>query len=77
MGSFSEIAKEYGIYMDSCCEEIDLSKFEIGHASCIDKQHLERIGNYQLDIGRDKNQRAAYTVQNPPCFTERYRRRIQ
>lgn len=59
MGSFSEIAKEHGIYMDSCCEEIDLSKFGIAHAGCIDRRRLERIGNYQLDICRDKNQRAA------------------
>ena len=59
MGQFSETAKEYGIYIDTCAEEIDLSEFGIGCASCIDAHRLERIGNYKLDIERDKNQRAA------------------
>lgn len=58
MGRFSEIANEHGIYIDTCAEEIDLSQFGIGHASCIDARRLERIGNYKLDIGRDKNQRS-------------------
>lgn len=59
MGSFCEIAKEHGIYLDTCAEEIDLSKFGIKHASCVDARRLERIGNYKLDIAKDKNQRAA------------------
>lgn len=59
MGQFSEIAKEHGIDIDTCAEEIDLSKFGIKRASCIDARRLERIGNYKLNIERDKNQRAA------------------
>lgn len=59
MGIFSEIAREHGIYLDTCAEEIDLSALGIGHASCIDKTRLERIGNYKLDICEDKNQRSA------------------
>lgn len=59
MGQFSEIAKEHEIHIDTCAEEMDLSKFGIGHASCIDAHRLERIGDYKLDIKRDKNQRAA------------------
>lgn len=59
MGRFSEIANEHGIYIDTCAEEIDLSQFGIGHASCIDTRRLERIGNYKLAIKRDPNQRAA------------------
>lgn len=58
-GYFGEVAKEYGIYIDTCAEDIDLSKYGIGHASCIDRHRLERIGNYKLDIERDKNQRDA------------------
>lgn len=58
-GYFSEIAKEHGIYIDTCAEDIDLSKYGIKHASCIDRHRLERIGNYKLAIERDKNQRAA------------------
>lgn len=59
MGQFSEIAKDHGIYIDTCAEEIDLDQFGIKHASCIDAHRLERIGNYKLNIKRDPNQRAA------------------
>lgn len=58
-GYFSEVANEHGIYIDTCSEEIELDKYGIKHAGCIDRQRLERIGNYKLDIGRDKNQRDA------------------
>lgn len=58
-GYFNEIAKEHGINIDTCAEDIDLSKYGIGHAGCIDRHRLERIGNYRLNIERDKNQRAA------------------
>ena len=58
-GFFSEVAKEYGIYIDTCAENIELDKYGIKHASCIDRYRLERVGNYKLDIERDKNQRAA------------------
>lgn len=58
MGIFSTIAKEQGIYVDTCAEEVDLEKFGIGHARCIDKERFERIGNYQLDVEKDKNQRS-------------------
>ena len=57
MSFFSKVAKENGIYIDTCAEEYDLSSLNIEHACCIDKQRLERIGNYQLKIGKDKNQR--------------------
>lgn len=56
-GYFSEVAKEHGIYIDTCAEDIALEKYGIGHASCIDRHRLERIGKYKLDIPRDKNQR--------------------
>ena len=58
-GYFSEVAKEYGIYIDTCAETIDLSKYGIGHASCIDRKRLERIGYYTLNVQADKNQREA------------------
>lgn len=59
MQQFSEIAKASGIYIDTCAEDIDLSKFDIQHASCIDKERLERLGGYRLIIDKDKNQRSA------------------
>lgn len=57
MGRFSEIANENGIYIDTCAEDIDLSKFNINHAHCIDKDRFERLGNYTLNVEKDKNQR--------------------
>jgi hypothetical protein len=54
----SEIAKSAGIQIDTCAEDIDLSRFGIGHAKCIDKERLERIGNFKLKLGKDKGQRA-------------------
>lgn len=56
---FCEIAKEHDIYIDTCAEEIDLSKYGVRHASCIDRNRIERIGKCKLNIERDKNQRAA------------------
>lgn len=57
MQRLSEIAKDAGLYIDTCAEDIDLSKFGIKHAHCIDKQRFERLGNYNLSVDKDKNQR--------------------
>lgn len=57
MQRFSEIAKEYDFYIDTCSEAIELGSVEISHAHCIDKERFERIGKCRLDIGKDKNQR--------------------
>lgn len=54
---FSRIAGDYGLEIDTCCENIDLSKYGIGHAACVDIKRLERIGDYKLKIPKDKNQR--------------------
>ena len=57
MQKFSEIAKAAGIYIDTCAEDIDLSKFGIRHAHCIEKERFERLGDYKLTVEKDKNQR--------------------
>lgn len=57
MVSFIETSKEYGFYIDTCAEEIDLSNLEIQHAHCIDQERLERIGGFKLDVKKDSNQR--------------------
>lgn len=56
---FAEIAFENGIYIDTCAEAVDLSRYGIGHAACVDRERLERIGGYRLNAERDKNQRDA------------------
>ena len=57
MQRFAEIAKEYGIYIDTCAEKIELESMTIAHACCIDKERFERIGNCKLTLGKDPNQR--------------------
>lgn len=57
MQRFSDIAKEYGIYIDTCAESIDPDNSGISHARCIDRERLERIGKCTLAIGKDPNQR--------------------
>ena len=57
MQRFSEIAKEYGFYIDTCAEKIELGSINIPHACCIDKDRFERIGNCKLTLGKDPNQR--------------------
>ena len=54
---FAQIAKGYGIELDTCSEVIDLSDMGIGHAHCIDKEIFEQICGYTLKLGKDKNQR--------------------
>lgn len=57
MQKFSEIAMEYGLYIDTCAEKIDLEKFSISHAHCIDKERFERLGKCNLSVDKDPNQR--------------------
>lgn len=57
MQRFSEIAKKYGFYIDTCAETIDLEKFGIAHAHCIDKERFERLGKYKLSVEKDSHQR--------------------
>lgn len=57
MTNFAEVSKEYGFYIDTCAEQIDLSRFGIQHACCIERERLERIGHYKLDVKKDPNQR--------------------
>ncbi len=54
---FAEIAEEYGLYIDACAEAGDFHSIGVGPARCIDKERIERIGGFKLDIGKDANQR--------------------
>lgn len=58
MQRFSDIAKVYGFYIDTCAEKIDLGEYRIPHACCIDKERFERLGKCRLILGKDPNQRA-------------------
>ena len=52
-----EIAKSYGLKMDTCAEGIDLQKYGIDHARCIDDRLFAALLNCPLKVGKDKNQR--------------------
>lgn len=55
--SFSKIAKENGIVLKTCCEEIDLEKYDIEHSCCIDPILMARLLNCTLKTKKDPNQR--------------------
>lgn len=55
----SNIARENGLQVDTCAEDIDLSKFGITHARCIDDKLIERIIGCPIHAEKDKNQRLA------------------
>ncbi|HBR31012.1 MAG TPA: DUF1848 domain-containing protein [Clostridiales bacterium] len=50
-------AKEHGIRAVACCEKYDLTKYGIGQSSCIDRERIEKVCGYLLDVNADKNQR--------------------
>lgn len=56
-GSMAKIADENGLQIDTCSEAIDLSKFGITHAKCIDDALIERIIGCPIIAEKDKNQR--------------------
>ncbi len=55
---FVEIARKYELYIDTCAEIGDFHKLRVEHAHCIDKERIERIGGFKLDVDKDTNQRA-------------------
>lgn len=59
MERFVEIAKEYGLYIDTCAETHDFEKAGARPAHCIDRERIERISGFKIKIRKDNNQRAA------------------
>lgn len=55
----ADIARAYGLSLDTCAEEADLSAFGIGHARCVDGALLSRLLGTELRVSKDKNQRPA------------------
>jgi len=55
--NFSKIAKENNLLIDTCAENIDLSKYGISHARCIDDRLIAKITGYNFMAEKDKNQR--------------------
>ena len=54
----AEIALPKNIKLETCAEEIDLTKYGISHARCIDGDLIERIIGCPLSAGKDPSQRS-------------------
>ena len=57
-GKLAEIAHSYGLDIETCSEGIDLEKYGIHHARCIDDRLFAKLIGCSLNAGKDKNQRA-------------------
>ena len=53
----ADIARSYGLAIDTCAENIDLMQFGIEHARCIDERLLGKLLGCNLNVLKDKNQR--------------------
>lgn len=56
---FSRIAAGYRLPLFTCAEEIDLSRFSIGHSACIDRELIERLIGCPIRARKDPGQRPA------------------
>ncbi len=56
--SLADIARCYGLELEACAEDMDLSRYGVARARCVDEKLLEKFGR-ALKIPKDKNQRAA------------------
>ncbi len=54
---FAEIGKGYGLLIDTCGERNDFHKIGVGHAHCIDRERIEKIAGFKLNVDKDANQR--------------------
>ena len=55
--NFSRTAAENNFFIETCAEDIDLSRFKIEHARCIDDRLISKITGHNLFVEKDKNQR--------------------
>lgn len=53
----ADIARNYGLRIDTCAEKIDLRKYGIEHAHCIDDRLFSELLCCNLKMDKDKNQR--------------------
>ncbi len=53
----ARIAHGYGIMLETCAEKVNLAKYGISHGACLDKNRIQDLLGYNLDIKRDTGQR--------------------
>jgi hypothetical protein len=54
---FTKIARIYNIELQTCCEETDISQKDLRRGSCIDKELIERLCGYELNVKKAKGLR--------------------
>ena len=52
-GALAQAARRHGMALQTCAESVDLSRYGIGHAACIDKARIERILGCALKLRHD------------------------
>nr|WP_315024338.1 DUF1848 domain-containing protein [uncultured Aminipila sp.] len=55
--TLQKITQQYGLDLETCAENMDLSHIGINHGKCIDDVLIERITGYPIISKKDKNQR--------------------
>lgn len=56
-GEFARIAGAHGMIVETCAEQMDLTRLGICHGSCIDGRLIEKLTGCSLEAAKDKNQR--------------------
>lgn len=54
---FSQIARKHNLRIFTCCESVDLSAYNILHASCIDGKMIEELLGCSIQSHKEMNQR--------------------
>lgn len=57
VSQLSEIAREKGMKITTCAEEMDLAPYGIEHSCCIDRELIEKIIGCKINVKKDRNQR--------------------
>ncbi|MCE0495687.1 DUF1848 domain-containing protein [Vibrio sp. DNF-1] len=55
----SKVAKENGMVVESCAEDLELSEFGIKHGKCIDNEYIKNVFGLSLSGAKDPGQRKA------------------
>jgi hypothetical protein len=55
--NFSRVARENSLLIDTCAEDIDLSRYNISRGRCIDGYLIANISGRDVPAKKDKNQR--------------------
>ncbi len=53
----AEIGRRNDLQLSTCAEMVDLDEYGIMHNKCIDPERISKITGYEMNAGKDKNQR--------------------